>query len=208
VNLSRAAWTVCRALAVLFPVVVFRPLSGQIPTNAVLTEHVVPARESIDGELAASRYHLGPVRLTPGLYILDATYDNNVGGTEDNPVGDFRMTIAAGLKLIAPVTRNFYIRATVLPSYTWYATLQEKRFFGGEYGGSFIVFANRLTVEGGGGYSRQDVLYSTENQQHVIQNLTTAGLGAEYRLVNRLYLYGGGRVQWWEYTGPEPRGRS
>ncbi len=198
----RAAWTGCRALAVLFLLVVCRTVSGQIPTDEIATERVVTARESIDGELAASRYSLGPVRLTPGLYVTDATYDNNVGGTTENPVGDFRMTIAAGLGLIAPVSRNFFIRATVLPAYTWYATLQERRFFGGEYDGSFILFANRLTVEGGGGYSKQDVLFSTENQQRVIQNLSTAGLGAEYRLLTRLYLYGGGRVQWFQYTGP------
>jgi hypothetical protein len=201
VNLSRVAWTRFRAAPALLLVVVSRTLVAQIPTNEVSTERVVTPREEMEQEVAASRYRLGPVRLTPGLYIADATYDNNVYGSSENPVGDFRVTIAAGLGLIAPVTPNIFIRATVLPAYTWYATLQERRFFGGQYGGSFLIFANRLTVEGGGGYSRQDVLYSTENQQRVIQNLATVGLGAELQLLRRLYLYGGGRIQGFQYTG-------
>jgi hypothetical protein len=194
--------TPCRAAPAVLLLALSGTLAGQIPTDQVSSERYVSPREEMEQEIAASRYHLGPIRLTPGIYVLDATYDNNVYGTTENPVGDFRTTIAAGLGLIAPVTPNIFIRGTVLPAYTWYATLEERRFFGGQYGGSFIIFANRLTLEGGGGYSRQDVLYSTENQQRVIQDLTAVGLGAEYRLLRRLYLFAGGRIQWFQYTGP------
>jgi hypothetical protein len=191
-----------RAGPALLFVAFSRTLAGQMPTDEVPKENLVTPQNEVQKELAAGRYSLGPVRLTPAFYIADATYDNNVYGSSENPVGDFRVTIAGGVSLIAPVTPSFFVRATVLPAYTWYATLQERRFFGGNYGGSFLLFANRLSIQGGGGYSREDVLYSTENQQRVIQNLWTAGLGVEYRLLTRLSVYAGGRFQSFQYTGP------
>ena len=177
-------------------------LLAQLPTDTVVQTRVVTPREEIDRAIADSRVRLGPIRLSPEISIREMTYDNNVYGTAENPTGDFRATISAGFGLILPVTPDVFVRAGIFPAYTWYAELVERRFFGGSAGASFLVYANRLTVEGSGGASKDDVIFSTEAQGRVIQNLGTVRLGVEYRLLNRLFLYGEGQIQRFRFTGP------
>ena len=177
-------------------------ISAQLPTDTVVQTQVVTPREEIDRAMADSRVRLGPVRLSPEISIREATYDNNVYGTSENPTGDFRTTISAGFGLVLPVTPNVFVRAGIFPAYTWYAELVERRFFGGNAGASFVVYLNRLTVEGSAGASKEDVIFSTEAQGRVIQNLGTVRLGVEYRLLKRLFVYGEGQIQRFRFTGP------
>lgn len=198
-GLSGCPWRVVFAAGVLL---VPRLLAGQLPTGEEISERSLLPRAEIDQAIANSRFRLGPVYLSPEIAIRDATYDNNIYGTSENPVGDFRTTVSAGLGLILPLEKNVFIQASVVPEYTWYAQLVERRFFGGEYGGSIRVFANRLTLEGSGDYSKTDVLFSSEVQTRVIQELDTLRLGAELRVLPRLFVYGGGQLQRSRYSGP------
>lgn len=178
------------------------PLAAQLPTEGIPAERVLAPREEVERAIAESRFRLGPVRLSPEISIGEATYDNNVYGTTEAPQGDFRATISAGFGLILPVTPNVFVRAGIFPAYTWYAELDERRFFGGRYGASALVFAGRLTLEGSAGTSREDVLFSSEAQARVIRNLGSARLGAEFRLLTRLFVYGEGQLQRFRFTGP------
>ena len=178
------------------------PLSAQLPTDVTVQTQTVTSRAEIDLAIASSRFQLGPVRLSPEISIRELTYDNNVYGSIDNPQGDFRAVVSAGVGLILPVTPNIFVRAGIFPAYTWYAELTERRFFGGTTGASVLVFANRLTIEGSVDGAREDVIFSTEEQGRVIRNLATARLGAEYRLFTRLFVYGEGQIQRFRFTGP------
>jgi hypothetical protein len=178
-----------------------RALTGQ-PTGGEISERSLLPRAEIDQAMAESRFRLGPVYLSPVIAIRDATYDNNIYGTSENPTGDFRTTISAGLGLILPVGKNVFFRASAFPEYTWYARLAERRFFGGNYGGSIRVFANRLTLEASGDYSQMDVLFSSEVQTRAIQELDTFRLGAELRVLPRLFVYGEGKLQLFRYSEP------
>jgi hypothetical protein len=178
-------------------------LAGQPSTGEEISERSLLPRAEIDQAIAESRLRLGPVYLSPEIAIPEATYDNNVYGTTENPTGDFRTTVLAGADLILPAGRNFFLRANAFPEYTWYARLAERRFFGGKYGGSFLVFANRLTLEASGGYSKTDVLFSSEVQTRAIQELGVYRVGAELRVLPRLFVYGEGQLQRFRYVGPE-----
>jgi hypothetical protein len=152
--------------------------------------------------MTESRFRLGSVYLSPEIAIRDATYDSNIYGTPENPIADFRTTVRAGLGLILPVGKNVFLRASAFPEYTWYAQLVERRFFGGTYGGSVRVFANRLTLEASADYTKTDVLFSSEVQSRAIQELDTFRLGAELRVLPRLFIYGEGQLQRFRYSGP------
>ncbi len=184
--------------------ILFMPglLAGQVPTEPGLSERTLLPRAEIDQQIAESRFRLGSVHLTPVLAITQATYENNVTGTPENPVGDFIATVSAGVGLILPAGKNVFLRVGAFPSYTWYADLSERSFWGGKYGADFLAFMNRLTIGGGASYSKTDVVFSTENQTHVTLELSTARFDAEYRLLQRLYLYGEGQLQRFRYTGP------
>ncbi len=180
-----------------------RGLVGQESTGEGLSERSLLPRTEIDQAIAESRFRLGPVYLSPAIAIREATYDNNVFGTSENPTGDFRTTVLAGAGLVLPVGKNVYFRAGVFPEYTWYAHLVERRFFGGNYGGAVRVFANRLTLDASGDYSKADVLFSSEVQTRVVQELGALRLGAELRILNRLFVYGQGQVQRFRFVGAE-----
>ncbi len=177
-------------------------LAGQAPTGEEISERSLLPRAEIEQAMANSRYRLGPVYLSPEIAIREATYDSNIYGTIENPLGDFRTTVAAGFGLVLPVGNNVFFRANAFPEYTWYEKLVQKRFFGGKYGGSVRVFANRLTLEGSGDYSKTDVLYSSEVQAHVIEEVDTARLGAELMVLSRLFVYGEGKLERFGYSGP------
>lgn len=179
-----------------------RALTGQPSTGEEISERSLLPRAEIDQAMAESRFRLGPVYLSPVIAIRDATYDNNIYGTSENPKGDFRTTVLAGVGLILPVGKNVFLRASAFPEYTWYAQLAERRFFGGNYGGSIRVFANRLTLEASGDYSKTDVLFSSEVQTRAIQELDTFRLGAELRVLPRLFVYGEGKLQLFRYSEP------
>jgi hypothetical protein len=176
-------------------------LAGQAPTGEEISERSLLPRDEIEQAIANSRFRLGPVYLSPEIAIREATYDSNVYGTIENPVGDFRTTVSAGLGLVLPVGNNVFFRANAFPEYTWYEKLVERRFLGGKYGGSVRVFANRLTLEGSGDYSKVDALYSSELQARVIEELETLRLGAELMVLRRLFVYGEGQLQLFRYSG-------
>jgi Putative beta-barrel porin 2 len=186
------------AVVLLLP----RGLVGQEPTGEELSERSLLPRTEIEQAMAESRFRLGPVYLSPVIAIRDATYDNNVFGTNENPRGDFRTTVQAGAGLILPVGKNAFLRAGAFPEYTWYEQLTERRFFGGKYGGSVRVFANRLTLDASGDYSKTDVLFSSEAQTRAIEEIYTFRLGAELRVLNRLFVYGEGDVKRYRYSEP------
>src|ERR1017187_732215 len=197
--LSGRPWRVVFAAGVLL---LPRALTGQPSTGEEISERSLLPRAEIDQAMAESRFRLGPVSISPEIAIRDATYDNNIYGTSENPTGDFRTTVLAGVGLILPVGKNVFLRASAFPEYTWYAQLAERRFFGGNYGGSVRLFANRLTLEASGDYSKTDVLFSSEVQTRAIQELDTFRLGAELRVLPRLFVYGEGQLQQFRYSGP------
>jgi hypothetical protein len=179
-----------------------RALTGQSSTGQEISERSLLPRAEIDQAMAESRFRLGPVYLAPEIAIRDATYDNNIFGTSENPKGDFRTTVLAGAGFILPVGKNVYLRVGAFPEYTWYAQLVERRFFGGNYGGSVRLFANRLTLEASGDYSKADVLFSSEVQARAIQEIGAFRFGAELRILPRLFVYGEGQLQRFRYSGP------
>ena len=197
--LSGRPWRVVFAAGVLL---LPRALTGPPSTGEEISERSLLPRAEIDQAMAESRFRLGPVYLSPEIAIRDATYDNNIYGTSENPTGDFRTTVLAGVGLILPVGKNLFLQASAFPEYTWYAQLAERRFFGGNYGGSVRLFANRLTLEASGDYSKTDVLFSSEVQTRAIQELDTFRLGAELRVLPRLFVYGEGQLQQFRYSGP------
>jgi hypothetical protein len=191
-----------RATIVAATLLLPRFLAGQLPIDQSFSQPSLLPRAEIDQAISGSRFRLGSVYLTPVLALTQATYDNNIYGTTSNPTGDFLATVSAGVDMILPLGKGVFLRAGAFPAYTWYAQLVENRFLGGQYGAGFLIFSNRLTVEGAAAYSRQNVIYSSESQALVIQNLGTVRLEAEYRILNRLYAYAGGGLQDLSYAGP------
>lgn len=121
----------CRAAIVAAMLFVPQLLVGQLPIEPGISEPTLLPRGEIDQKIAESRFRLGSVHLTPVLAITQATYDNNVFGTAENPTGDFLATASAGLGLILPLGRDVFVRLGAFPAYTWSNPVESMSFFGG-----------------------------------------------------------------------------
>jgi len=156
--------------------------------------------EAIRQDLEDSRYHLGPMRIRPLFSLRDIGYDNNVLGTSLNQVADFRSTVGLGAHGILPVGSKMYLQGVLLPEYTWYKKLTDRRTFGGSYGVSLLGLFNRMSVEVGADSFRGPTILNSEQEQAVPGTRTHLYSRAEVEILKRLSVYGSGESQQQRYT--------
>lgn len=182
-------------------------LSGVAPRSAIaqLVVEEVPRRrltseqDSIKNDMARSRFHLGPVRILPAVFINNAGYDNNVFGTSTDPVADWTATISAGARFIVPFGSKTYLRVDAFPRYVWYDQLTQRRQFGGVYEGSLFGFFNRMSVQLTGNDVEDYQTYSSELDTRVLQR-SHGGFGrVDLDLTRSVSFVGGGGAQWINY---------
>lgn len=141
--------------------------------------------------MTAARFRLGPLRVTPFFTLENVGWTNNALSRSEGAVEDYTASASAGAKLVLPLGRKLYLRGTVAPTYDWYYRTEALRGFGGSYSGEALGLFNRLTLGGGGGYTRRINTASSEVGRDVL-NTSTRGFGkAEVELLRRLSLFGG-----------------
>jgi hypothetical protein len=122
---------------------------AQVTSDSVPRDRLVPLQEQVQTQMQESRFHLGPFRIMPKLQFLGPSYDSNVFGTSgEDTVSDWTITARAGIGVIVPLGKKVYLRGDILPEYIWYASLTDRRQWGGVYSGSILMFFNRLSFEG------------------------------------------------------------
>jgi hypothetical protein len=174
---------------------------AQLTSDIVPRDRVVPPREEIEDDLDASRFHLGALRIRPLFALRDLGYNNNVFGSADTAaVADWTATVAGGGRATLPFGPKMYLRATVLPEYTWYQKLADRRFFGGTYSGSAVALFNRLSVQARGTAAKNLEIVSSELEAPAIRRLNDATLDAELQIFRRLSVFGTGEQQKTEYA--------
>jgi hypothetical protein len=154
-------------------------------------------------DLADARLHLGPFRIAPVFGLRDVGYNNNVFGSEDNPVDDWGATVSAGVDIILPVGRKTYLLGTAVPEYTWYSELASRRSFGGSYGGSWLGLFNRLSVEAGALTTQGRRGVSSEIEQSIEGRREEAFAKAEIDIFRRLSVFGSARGERLEFESGE-----
>jgi hypothetical protein len=173
---------------------------AQLASDQIPHQRLLPPSEQVRRELETSRVRLGIFRVRPAFAIRDFGYDNNVFGTPKDPVADWRSTISAGANLIVPFGRKMYGRATVVPEYTWYRKLSERRLFGGTYGGSLLGLFNHLTIEGGANAHKGFSVISSELEREAVGRRTASFGTAELEIVRRFSIFGTAREERQRYS--------
>lgn len=167
------------------------PCAGQVTTDTPPSGRTLPVAEQVEAEMTAARFRLGPLRVTPFFTLENVGWTNNALSRSEGAVEDYTASASAGAKLVLPLGRKLYLRGTVAPTYDWYYRTEALRGFGGSYSGEALGLFNRLTLGGGGGYTRRINTASSEVGRDVL-NTSTRGFGkAEVELLRRLSLFGG-----------------
>jgi hypothetical protein len=163
---------------------------AQLGSDIVPRGRVVGDEEEIREEFERSRFHLGPVRLIPQLEFSEVGYDSNVYGTDQDIVGDWSVTAQAGLDLLLRVgPKKVFLQGVLLPRYTWYEKLSNRRTLGGKFGGSFYGFFNRLGLRLSGFQSKSIGHLSSETETQAKQDTTSAAGKLDVRLTRSLWLF-------------------
>lgn len=178
------------------------PVQAQLASDDVPRQRTLPRSEEIRLQFEDSRYHLGPLSLQPVFGLRDLGYDNNVFGTSDGQVSDWRTTVSAGGRLILPIAPKVYLLAKLLPEYTWYQKTSSLRSFGGDYGASALGLFNQLTIEGGANVSRVIHPVSSELVQSARSRRTDLFGKAEVDIFHRLSVFGSAQSQRQRYQDP------
>jgi len=179
------------AIATLFALVCASSVSAQLEEDRVPRERTVPVREQVKQDLEGTPRRLGPVRVFPEFRLGNIGYNSNVGGTEEDPIGDYTASVSAGARYLVPFGRKVFVRGELMPSYTYYRELEDRRTTGGNYSASLLGLFNEMQVELSA--HRSDIVRSvsteTEMPARTVQDGFTAGL--EIDVLPRISLFGG-----------------
>jgi hypothetical protein len=168
---------------------------AQLASDEVPHQRTLPASEQIRRDLQTSRLRLGIFRIRPSFALRDFGYDNNVFGSSTEPFADWRSTVSAGARFIVPLGPKIYARGAVVPEYTWYRKLTDRRVLGGTYGGSLLALFNRLSVEGGADTFKGISILSSELEREAIGRRTSGYGKAEVEIIRRLSVIASAREE-------------
>jgi hypothetical protein len=174
------------------------PMWAQLETDSVPFGRTIAPGLEMTQDMERARWRLGPVRILPRIVVENAGYDSNVNGTaegEPGKVADWTATVGAGARLILPAGPKVFLRADVLPKYTWYLELEDRRKWGGDYGAGVFGFFNRLTFEASGHASRGTDYLTGESPTRVEEESEGGVARLEIEIVRNLSLWGAGELQ-------------
>jgi hypothetical protein len=126
------------------------------------TEKPASRREELDREIAAARFHLGPVRIAPWASLHDLSYVRSILVTGEAQPSDFTATAGAGFRAYLRNGPKVVWTAQVLPEYVWWLRQADRRQLNGRYLLDYSGFFNHLTVEVQGGREQQQQLATPE----------------------------------------------
>lgn len=173
--------------------------SDEVPLGRTVSE-----KQTIDDDMARSKFTLGPIRFLPAIEVTNAGYDSNVFST-DNPTASWTATVAAGTRLLLPMGSKMYFVADLFPHYTWYTDIPGRNRWGGLFDASFLGFFNRMSFQFTGSDNLQYDLYSSELPSYVFSD-TLKGVGnVDVDLTHSLSIFAGGgyeEVRYTQYSGP------
>lgn len=168
---------------------------AQLSSDTVPRHRLVPREEQIEEDLASSRYRLGPIRLQPRFMLRDLGYNDNVFGTVENPISDWTTTVSAGAHWTLPFGPKAYFVGNVMPEYTYYEKLTERRFFGGTYDAAAVALFNRLSLEATAGTTKGLGIVSSEVEAPAVLRTTRIAFDGEIDVFRRLSVFGHAETQ-------------
>jgi hypothetical protein len=120
-------------------------------------------REELEHEIAAARYHLGPVRIAPWVTVRDVAYVRSLltDGQQQLP-NDLTATAGLGFRAYLRNGSKATWKAQVLPEYVWWRTETGRRQLNGRYLLGYSAFFNHLTVEAQAGRQQQQQIVTPE----------------------------------------------
>ena len=137
-----------------------------------------PTAESIEAQMEAARWHLGPLRLAPWLGLRGLTWEQNVFVENQGETSDLTGSVGAGLTAYLPTGAKVFWIVQAMPEYIWWLDLSERNELVGRYGGGVVADLNRLRLAANWHRTEQQQVVTIESPQQVVaerQGVTASG---------------------------------
>ncbi len=139
----------CRALAALVSLVLTSPLAAQVrqytPPGGAQNE-AAGRKEALEKAVEEARWHAGPVRLDPALWISDLSWVDRPADAVSDAGSDLTARAGAGLRAYLPVGSKTTVAAYALPEYVWWQERAEERRVNQRFGLGTFTYFNRLAI--------------------------------------------------------------
>ncbi|MEO8197744.1 MAG: hypothetical protein ABI689_13595 [Thermoanaerobaculia bacterium] len=146
---SRLAIAAGAALAGLSSLVLTSPLSAQVrqytpPGGAA--DQGAGRQAAIEKAVEEARWHAGPLRLDPALWISDLSWVDRPAEDSSGSNSDLTARAGAGLRAYLPVGPKTTVAAYALPEYVWWKERAAERRVNQRFGLGTFTYFNRLTI--------------------------------------------------------------
>jgi len=140
-------------------------------------------------ELAAARYHFGPVKVAPQIGIKDVAYVRNLFASARSEASDVTATLGAGAHAYLLTGTKMTWVAHVLPDYIAWRRRTDARRLNLTYGIESLGFFNRLFVGVAVGRTEQLQILTPEIPEPVNGRSDQAQVTTELRVSGALYAF-------------------
>ncbi len=113
-------------------------------------------------EMENARWKLGPLRITPVIYVTNVGYDSNVYGTPWNPVEDYTFTAGPGFFFYLPIKKRHLFNGFFSPQYVYFYQEKKERTWNKYGSANFYMVLRRFLINVGKNYSDARERWNTE----------------------------------------------
>ena len=135
--------------------------------------------EQIDEVRRDARAHLGPLYVTPTVFLKELGVDSNVFNASGEQKSDFTFTVGPKVDVWVPVARRALFQGTVASDLVWYAQYDSERSMDPQFAGRAELYLRRVTVFAGSEYlnTRQRLNYEIDLRARHVEQAATGGIG-------------------------------
>ena len=119
-------------------------------------------------------WRFGKLLVDPWIGIRQLGYEDAVVDASGEEVSDLSITMGAGLNAYLPVGSDWVWGAFILPEYSWWREVEERRRFNGRYGSGLFGNLGRLGLELSASRREEATVLSREIENRVNQRLDRA----------------------------------
>jgi hypothetical protein len=188
-------WALCAVLSSLTSPLLSTPLAAQVrqytPPGGGADE-AAGRKGALEKAVEEARWHAGPLRLDPAIWISDLAWVDSPSGGDDESGSDLTARAGAGLRGYLPIGSKSTLALYALPEYVWWKDRADERRWNQRFGiGSFTYF-NRLAIAATAQRDEDFGFATGEILQRYTSRKEELALELEVPIVRRLSLFARG----------------
>lgn len=190
-------------------------LASASAAHAQFTQYAAPGslavgekstRERLEEAMKQARWNFGPLRLEPWVELGNLTYHDDLEPWREGKQSDVTVSAGAGATAFLPLGHRILLAGYALPEYSWWRERSARRRLNGRYGAAAFTDLGRLSLDFKGYWASQPWYIGFENEVPIDVRRQGASLGAELRILRRLFVYGTAEETRWRYRDEDLQG--